>query len=35
MLPASAFVGSDKNKINGKGMLRKGPAKPGKLVGGG
>jgi len=35
MLPASAFTGSDKNKINGKGMLRKGPAKPGKLVGGG
>jgi len=35
MLPASVFVGSDKNKINGKGMLRKGPAKPGKLVGGG
>jgi len=35
MMPASSFVGSDKNKINGKGMLRKGPAKPGKLVGGG
>jgi len=35
MLPANSFVGSDKNKINGKGMLRKGPAKPGKLVGGG
>jgi hypothetical protein len=35
MLPASSFVGSKKNKINGKGMLRNGPAKPGKLVGGG
>ena len=35
MLPSSSFVGSKKNKINGKGMLRKGPAKPGKLVGGG
>jgi len=35
MMPASSFVGSKKNKINGKGMLRKGPAKPGKLVGGG
>ena len=33
-LPASTFTGSKKNKINGKGMLRKGPAKPGDLVGG-
>jgi hypothetical protein len=35
MMPASSFVGSKKNKINGNGMLHKGPAKPGKLVGGG
>jgi Domain of unknown function (DUF6321) len=35
MMPASSFVGSKQNKINGKGMLHKGPAKPGKLVGGG
>jgi hypothetical protein len=35
MLPASSFTGSKKNKINGKGMLRNGPAKAGDLVGGG
>ena len=34
-MPASTFTGSKKNKINGKGMLRKGPAKAGDLVGGG
>jgi hypothetical protein len=34
-LPSSTFTGSKKNKINGKGMLLKGPAKAGKLVGGG
>ena len=35
MLPSSTFTGSKKNKINGKGMLRNGPAKAGDLVGGG
>ena len=35
LAPASTFTGSKKNKINGKGMLRNGPAKPGHLVGGG
>ena len=35
MLPSSTFTGSKKNKINGKGMLHKGPAKAGDLVGGG
>ena len=35
LAPASTFTGSKKNKINGKGMLRNGPAKPGDLVGGG
>jgi len=35
MLPSTTFTGSKKNKINGKGMLRNGPAKPGDLVGGG
>jgi len=34
LAPASTFTGSKKNKINGKGMLRNGPAKPGHLVGG-
>jgi len=36
-LPSSAFTGSKKNKINGKGMLpgKGGPAKAGDLVGGG
>jgi hypothetical protein len=34
MMPSSTFTGSKKNKINGKGMLRNGPAKPGDLVGG-
>jgi hypothetical protein len=34
MMPSSTFTGSKKNKINGKGMLRNGPARPGDLVGG-
>ena len=33
MLPKSAFVGSDKNKLGTAGQLHKGPAVAGKLVG--
>ena len=37
MMPSSSFVGSKKNKINGKGMLKATAkhARPGDLVGGG
>jgi hypothetical protein len=37
MLPSSAFTGSKKNKINGKGMMKATAkhARPGDLVGGG